>query len=81
LLGASTTRLVDKDSQGGTGTASERRPGSGSTGLRTCHSPCQVGGIGQGRGLKGIGCGLQGPTSNLEVVVGAGVVLFLPPLP
>ena len=40
-----------------------------------------VGGSSQGRGLKGIGCGLQGATSDLEVVVGRGVVLFLPPSP
>lgn len=40
-----------------------------------------VGGIGQGRGLKGIGCGLQEATSDLEVVVGRGVVLFLTPPP
>lgn len=35
----------------------------------------------QGRGLKGIGCGVQGATTNLEVVVGRGVVLFPAPSP
>lgn len=34
-----------------------------------------------GRGLKRIGCGLQGATTNLEVVVGRGVVLFPAPSP
>lgn len=40
-----------------------------------------VGGSCQGRGLKGIGCGLQGATTSLEVVVGRGVVLFPAPSP
>lgn len=39
------------------------------------------GGRCQGRRLKGIGCGLWEATTNQEVVVGSGVVLFPAPSP
>lgn len=64
--------------------ASVRRQkfGSRSPVLGTCHIPVLVWWQMSGRGLKGIGdCGLWEATTNQEVVLGRGVVLFPAPSP